>query len=213
MLIFFSDTNALILMSKDFDIITEKKLSIDNQVESSFVNVGWGTYETQFKGSAGKNAVKERTEDMAFAWDDRRARICWRSDGEYFVVHFIDSNKNSRKFQIFTREGVLHSTIENNINILDTPIAWKHSKSLITSSIQRFNKHEIIFFEKNGLAHGGFVLPFALGQMKVRGISWNMDSTILCVWSELVDASCESTDFQSVGKNYGFFKVTSKILE
>ncbi len=140
-----------------------------------------------------------KTEDRAFAWDDRRARICWRSDSEYFLVHYIDLNTDSRKFQVFTREGVLHSTVENNMNILDTPIVWKHSKSLITSSIQRFNKHEIIFFERNGLAHGGFVLPFQMNQMKVKSIAWNMDASVLCVWSELVDeTNASSSDFQSV---------------
>jgi hypothetical protein len=53
-------------MTKDFDIVSEKKLSIENQVEASFVNVGWGSYETQFKGSAGKNAVKEKVSFMKF---------------------------------------------------------------------------------------------------------------------------------------------------
>ena len=54
------------------------------------------------------------------------------------------------------------------MNILDAPIAWKYSKSnLITSSIYKFNKHEIIFFERNGLAHGGFTLPFEFEKMKV----------------------------------------------
>lgn len=47
-------------MTKDFDIINEQKISTDNVVESQFVNVGWGSYETQFKGSVGKNAIKEK---------------------------------------------------------------------------------------------------------------------------------------------------------
>ena len=112
----------------------------------------------------------------------------------------MNSSTDSRKFQVFTREGVVHSTIENNINVLDSAISWKHSKSLISSSIYRFNKHEIIFFEKNGLAHGGFQLPFVFNQMRVKGIYWNLDSTILCVWSELVDESVDA-EYKSVGKN------------
>jgi elongator complex protein 1 len=101
---------------------------------------------------------------------------------------------------VFTREGVVHSTIENNVNVLDSPISWKHSKSLISASIYRFNKHEIIFFEKNGLAHGSFQLPFAFNQMRVKGIYWNLDSTILCVWSDLVDESASAdAEYKSVG--------------
>jgi elongator complex protein 1 len=112
-------------------------------------------------------------------------RICWRSDGEYFVYHFIDQSSQSRKFQVFTRDGLLHSTIEKHINILDSAIAWKYSKSLIAASIHRFDKHDIIFFEKNGLAHGGFTLPFPMAQMKVKNLLWNIDSTVLCVWLEV----------------------------
>jgi len=54
-------------MTKDFDIVTEQKISIENVVESSFVNVGWGSFETQFKGSVGKKAVKEKVKlDIPF---------------------------------------------------------------------------------------------------------------------------------------------------
>lgn len=133
------------------------------------------------------------------AWDDRAARICWRYDGEYFVVHFVYEATNSRKFQVFNREGAVHSNIETNVNVLDAPIAWKCAKSsLITASIQRFNKHEIIFFERNGLAHGGFVLPFAHGKMKVKSLGWNLDSSILFVWSETVVDGSDSEP-QSLG--------------
>jgi hypothetical protein len=46
-------------MTKEFDIVIEQKISTENLVESEFVNVGWGSFETQFKGSAGKKATKE----------------------------------------------------------------------------------------------------------------------------------------------------------
>lgn len=63
----------------------------------------------------------------------------------------------------------------------------------------RLNKHDIIFFEQNGLSHGSFTLPFEYGKMEVKGILWNLDSTILCVWSELVNPSENNEIFQSVG--------------
>ena len=171
LLVLVSNTNVLILMTKDYDILVETKLSLKNQAEAEFVNVGWGSYATQFKGSEGKKTAKDKgEEEKCLSWDDRRARICWRSDGENFVVHFVDESQGvaSRKFQVFNREGVLFSTIENNVNVLDSPVTWKYSQSLISSAIYRLNKHEIIFFERNGLAHGGFELPFAFGQMKVN---------------------------------------------
>lgn len=138
-------------------------------------------------------------EEKLLDWDQKKGSISWRSDGEYFAVSFIDTDTQSRKFQVFNRESALHSTIENDINVLDSQISWKFSKSLIASSIYRFNKHEIIFFERNGLAHGGFQLPFSNNTMKVKDICWNLDSSILYVWSEKIDCESNKYDFvQSV---------------
>ena len=167
-------------MTKEFDIIVEQPISVENQIE-------------------------EKVGEKLLDWDDRKGRISWRSDGEYYVLSFINSDTNSRKFQVFNREGLLHSTIEKNVSVLDSVISWKYSKSLIASSIYRLNKHEVIFFERNGLAHGGFTLPFALNQMKVMGIYWNLDSSILCVWSEKVGS--ESSQYESVGKLNHLFSI------
>ncbi len=199
LLVLLTVSNGLILMTKDFDILAEQPISIQNKVELEYVNVGWGSFETQFKGSDGKKLQREKGQEKCLEWDLRKGSICWRSDGEYFVVSFVESTAHSRKFQVFTRESVLHSTIESDVSVLDAPIAWKYSKSLIAASIYRLNKHEIIFFERNGLAHGSVQLPFPVSQMKVKGIYWNLDSSILCVWSERVNLSSEETaECQSV---------------
>lgn len=47
-------------MTKDFDILNEQFISTKNKVELEYINVGWGSFETQFKGSAGKNYIKEK---------------------------------------------------------------------------------------------------------------------------------------------------------
>jgi len=54
----------MILMTKEFDILAEQTISTENEVESAFVNVGWGSYETQFKGSEGKKSVKEKVSSI-----------------------------------------------------------------------------------------------------------------------------------------------------
>ena len=59
----------MILMTKEFDILAEQMISVENEVESAFVNVGWGSYETQFKGSAGKKALKEKVKILTFLTD------------------------------------------------------------------------------------------------------------------------------------------------
>ena len=60
LLVLLTISNGLILMTKDFDILNEQLISVRNKVELEYVNVGWGSFETQFKGSAGKNYVKEK---------------------------------------------------------------------------------------------------------------------------------------------------------
>ncbi len=47
-------------MTKDLDILAEQTISMENKVELEYVNVGWGSFETQFKGSDGKKFVKEK---------------------------------------------------------------------------------------------------------------------------------------------------------
>jgi hypothetical protein len=132
LLVLLTNSNVMILMTKEFDILVEQPISLENQVEAAFVNVGYGSYETQFKGSESEKAVKEKGEEKLLDWDDRKGRICWRIDGEYYVISLIDTLTYSRKF------------------------------------------------------HGGFTLPFQLNEMKVSGIYWNLDSTILCVLSEKI---------------------------
>ena len=58
------------------------------------------------------------------------------------------------------------------------------SGSLLATSQRRPNKHDIAFFEKNGLRHGEFTLPFGVKDVKVCEVLWNLDSTVLAVWAE-----------------------------
>ena len=55
------------------------------------ITVGWGKKETQFHGTAGKQAATRKSEDVkpALAWDDMNVRISWRGDGQYFAVSAI----------------------------------------------------------------------------------------------------------------------------
>jgi hypothetical protein len=55
-------------MTKDFEIISEQIISLENKPESTFVNVGWGSYETQFKGSVGKKESKEEVCNFLLIW-------------------------------------------------------------------------------------------------------------------------------------------------
>lgn len=185
LLVLTTGQETMIMMTRDFDPITEKSLHPENFGSAEFITVGWGKKETQFHGSVGKQAATLKPEDEkpALPWDDRKPRISWRGDGQFFVVSTISPSTGSRKLRVWSREGEHDSTSEN-VDGVEHALCWKPSGSLITSSLRKPNRHEIIFFEKNGLRHGEFTLPFSVKQVEVKEVLWNTDSTVLAVWCE-----------------------------
>ncbi|XP_014779296.1 putative elongator complex protein 1 [Octopus bimaculoides] len=183
LLVVISGSNSLILMTRDFDLLQETALHPDTFGEAEFINVGWGKKETQFHGTEGKEAAKKKSEPAqpALEWDDMKAYISWRGDGQYFVTSTI--HQGYRQLRVWTREAVLHSTSELVVG-QEKEVAWKPTGSLIVSSQVKPNKHDIIFFEQNGLQHGEFTLPFDVQTTQVKKLLWNIDSTVLLIWCE-----------------------------
>lgn len=176
---------TIIMMTKEFEPITEVGIHQDDFGEGKFITVGWGKKETQFHGSEGKEAAKKKIQEVqpAADWDDRRPRVTWRGDGQLFAVSAVCKQSGNRKVRVWNREGVLQATSET-INGLEAPLCWKPSGSLIASSQRHPNKHSVVFMEKNGLLHGDFTLPFSKDQAKVKDLLWNSDSSVLAVWLE-----------------------------
>uniref|UniRef100_A0A8C1IT94 Elongator complex protein 1 n=1 Tax=Cyprinus carpio TaxID=7962 RepID=A0A8C1IT94_CYPCA len=171
---------TIIMMTKDFEPITEVAINQDDFGEGKFITVGWGKKETQFHGSEGKQAAQRKP---ALPWDDRKPRITWRGDGQFFAVSTVCPQTGARKVRIWNRECVLQATSEV-VNGLEQPLCWRPSGSLIASTQRHPNKHSVVFMEKNGLLHGDFNLPFGKEQVKVKELLWNSDSTVLAVWME-----------------------------
>ncbi|XP_074530734.1 elongator complex protein 1 [Halichoeres trimaculatus] len=176
---------TIIMMTKDFEPITEVGIHQDDFGEGKFITVGWGKKETQFHGSEGKQAAQRKVQEVqpAAAWDDRRPRVTWRGDGQLFAVSAVCPQTGARKVRVWNREGVLQATSEP-INGLEQALCWKPSGGLIASTQRHPNKHSVVFMEKNGLLHGDFTLPFNKDQVKVKDLLWNSDSTVLAVWLE-----------------------------
>uniref|UniRef100_A0A8B9H0Q9 Elongator complex protein 1 n=1 Tax=Astyanax mexicanus TaxID=7994 RepID=A0A8B9H0Q9_ASTMX len=181
--VFCTGQETIILMTKDFEPITEVDIHQNEFGEGKFITVGWGKKETQFHGSEGKQAAQKKAAEVqpAVPWDDRRPRITWRGDGQLFAVSAICPQTGARKVRVWNRECVLQATSEA-VNGLEQPLCWKPSGSLIASSQRHPNKHSVVFMEKNGLLHGDFTLPFA--KEKVKELLWNSDSSVLAVWLE-----------------------------
>lgn len=176
---------TIIMMTKDFEAITEVAIHQDDFGEDKFITVGWGKKETQFHGSEGKKAAQRKAAEVqpALPWDDRKPRITWRGDGQFFAVSAVCPQTGARKVRVWNRECVLQATSEV-VNGLEQALCWKPSGSLIASTQRLPNKHSVVFMEKNGLLHGDFTLPFAKEQVKVKELLWNSDSTVLAVWME-----------------------------
>lgn len=108
---------------------------------------------------------------------------------------------------MYTREGALSSTAEP-IAGLEHPLAWRPSGNLIATT-QRFGpedglskgragRHDLVFFERNGLRHGEFGLreisdgkrqvavqtPPRKWGYRVKELGWSSDSNVLSVWIE-----------------------------
>ncbi|XP_066992308.2 elongator complex protein 1 isoform X2 [Anabrus simplex] len=184
-LILVTGIDTIIVMTSTFDPISEVNFHQENFGEKQFVNVGWGKKETQFHGSEGKAAalVGKREILPSINPDDGQPRVSWRDDGSLFAVSMIEPTTSLRCLRIFNREGILQYTSEM-ISGLEMTLAWRPSGNLIASTQMLPNKYQVIFFEKNGLHHGEFVLPSVPGEGRVHQLAWNVESDVLAVWYE-----------------------------
>ncbi|KAK4306410.1 hypothetical protein Pmani_021766 [Petrolisthes manimaculis] len=177
--------NNLVVMTAEFDPIADIPLNQDDFGENKFINVGWGKKETQFHGSEGKEAARKTERSGAIksvsSWDDRKPRISWRGDGQLLVVSHVTKDTQTRRLKIVSREGVLQATSEP-IEGLEQCLDWRPSGNLIASSQRLTHKLGIILFEKNGLSHGEFSVPYKPEDVFVKEVLWNQDSSVLLVW-------------------------------
>lgn len=195
LVLLITGNDTFVLMTSDFDSILEETFTQAGFGSGAFVNVGWGKKTTQFHGSEGKGAALEPTlppKVLLSEWDDRRTRVCWKGDGQHFAISYLESQSDDvfRKIRVFTRDGTLFSTSED-VSGLEQPLAWRPSGNLIASTVRRPNKHEVAFFEPNGLRHGEFTLPFETKEIRVSNLAWNVNSDILSV---AVEDSSEDLD-------------------
>jgi elongator complex protein 1 len=180
--------STLLLMSRDIDNIANVTLSPGDVNVSSHVSVGWGKKETQFKGKRAR-ALQDPTvpetvdEGVLSPLDDLSVAISWRGDGAYFAVSTIEQERR-RMIRIYSREGQLNSVSEPVDGLLGT-LSWRPSGNLIASVRHTIERMDVVFFERNGLRHGGFDLRFTPEELQKLSVpltlSWNSDSSVLAV--------------------------------
>ncbi|KAG0241352.1 IKI3 family-domain-containing protein [Mortierella sp. GBAus27b] len=191
LVIMVSGEGSILAMTKDFNVISETPINVDESGEDVSVNVGWGKKETQFHGTDGKQAAQRRVDTTTFTYspdDDNRCRLSWRGDGMYFCCTSQDKSQGRRVVRIYNREAILQSTSEA-VDKLEHGLSWRPSGNLIASSQRLPHRHDIVFFEKNGLRHGEFTLREPDDTI-VKEVAWNCDSTVLAVWLQRSNGSC-----------------------
>ncbi|KAH9039879.1 IkappaB kinase complex IKAP component, partial [Lactarius pseudohatsudake] len=210
LLILVTGEGKLIVMTPTFDVLHESVLHTDEFGEDAPINVGWGSKQTQFHGSLGKTAAQAPAAPSSSVGvspdDDLLTRISWRGDGALFVVSaYAGAALRRRVLRVYNRDGVLQTTAEA-VPGLEHPLSWRPSGNIIVST-QRFGtfpgggkgregRHDVVFFEKNGLRHGEFGLRHetpGAGKAdvkdrkwgyKVKEVCWSADSNVLLVWIE-----------------------------
>ncbi|KAJ2322337.1 putative elongator complex protein 1, partial [Coemansia sp. RSA 2704] len=181
-LVLVTGEDRLLLMTADFDVLGESPLAA-GQREDAPVSVGWGARETQYQG---RDAQPEPESVSRLSGDDdMRVRVSWRGDAQFFAVSFV--HQGARALRVFARDGRVHSEGEG-AETLEHTLAWKPSGRLIAATARRAHRHEVVFFERNGLRHGEFALRAGTG--RVRELSWNAESSVLAVVAETRDGAC-----------------------
>ncbi|EGD79896.1 hypothetical protein PTSG_10180 [Salpingoeca rosetta] len=184
LLVVINGDGDIVCLSKDLDPIFEHPVVSDEFGADAPVNVGWGKRETQFQGRAGKLANQPKVQDAQVPHDDGAPRIAWRGDGQLFATSTLENNR--RVIRTWQRDGTLSATSEK-VGGLEQALAWRPSGNLIASTQRLPHRHDVVFFERNGLRHGEFTLPFAQGEVHVEKLAWNCESNILAVWAVALD--------------------------
>ncbi|KAG6878289.1 hypothetical protein C0992_008296 [Termitomyces sp. T32_za158] len=201
--------DKLILMTATFDVLSEAPIHTIEFGDDAPINVGWGSKQTQFHGSLGKAAAQAPAQTLVGSSpdDDSAPRISWRGDGAFFVVSSLSppsptSSVRRRTLRVYDRDGKLQSTSEA-VPGLEHTLGWRPSGNLIAGT-QRFGyegggagtegRHDVVFFERNGLRHGEFGIravdlagkgkEVSKWGYRIRELSWSSDSSVLAIWIE-----------------------------
>ncbi|KAL7727102.1 hypothetical protein ACLKA6_017378 [Drosophila palustris] len=187
--VFITKAKNVVVMTCNYEVLGEQPLDAELATDQQFVNVGWGKKETQFHGTAGKQAAKQSPQfqppqDVHTLPQD--IHIAWRGDGAFFAVSYVASNVG-RTFNVYDNEGKLQHMAEK-WNGMQSALTWRPSGNWIAVPQIFPNKSTVSLFEKNGLRHREFELPFDLQTESIVKLQWSSDSDILALQTATADA-------------------------
>ncbi|KAL1895010.1 putative elongator complex protein 1 [Ceratocystis pirilliformis] len=184
-LVIVSKKNTVSFMGRDFSLLAELPMAADDLSLSKHVSVGWGKKETQFEGRGAK-ALRDPTiplkvdQGQPSPYEDGVTTITWHGDATCVAINAV-MDGSRRAIRVYTRDGMLDGVSEP-VDGLESALSWRPSGNLI-AGVQRTGQDiKVVFFERNGLRHGDFMLHDCTAQ-NVR-LHWNCDSTVLAVHAD-----------------------------
>lgn len=170
------------IVNTDVEKLNEILLQDAAEEQNKFINVGWGSVETQFRGTEGKfskSAPKEVVTSEKLA--DTSVRVCWKQNATAFAVSYVCQAEKSRKIKVFSQDGALLN-VTKDISGLHSPADWSPSRNLIFCPQTLPNKQVVCCIEQNGLRHGDFEIP---KDTEVKELLWNSNGSVLACYGIL----------------------------
>eukprot|EP01132_Coremiostelium_polycephalum_P004274 gene4274-5347_t len=179
-----TESDTLIQMTKDWDIVSEVPINTQLTISTNILRPNNTNTTT--------TTTPTQQPQSTLTKEEKKPVISWRGDGQFFVCSSFDESTGKIQLRVWERSLVLHSISEatSNGNGLENQISWRPSGSLIATSQRIENRHDIAFFERNGLKHGEFTLRSK--NSKVKSIQWSSDSEILAIELEQLDGENKS---------------------
>ncbi|EAL65378.1 elongation protein 1 [Dictyostelium discoideum AX4] len=179
-----TESETLIQMTKDWEMINEVSIN-------SYLPGKPKTATTTTNNNNSKNINKIPI-------------ITWRGDGQYFACSSYEEDIGKIQLRIWERSLQLHSMNESDVTGLENQISWRPNGSMIAVS-QRLEqtRHDISFFERNGLKHGEFTLR---SKGEIQSIQWSSDSEILGIQLYLEDEKRSVLQLWHRSNYYWFLK-------
>ncbi|KAG0365886.1 hypothetical protein BGZ54_006088 [Gamsiella multidivaricata] len=179
---FLVDIQAICVIFSHGDVVlfhnepTESRdtLEIVGSVDSGISCMAWSPDEELIVMVTGEGSILEMTKDFDVIAEN--------------PIDVEETGEGRRVIRVYNREAILQSTSES-VDMLEHGLSWRPSGNLIASSQRLPHRHDIVFFERNGLRHGEFTLREPNDTI-VKEMGWNCDSTVLAVWLQRSNGSC-----------------------
>uniref|UniRef100_A0A183CCX6 Elongator complex protein 1 n=1 Tax=Globodera pallida TaxID=36090 RepID=A0A183CCX6_GLOPA len=178
-LLIVATESHLLMISRDFYVISEALIRPTTTGKDQLLTIGWGSAETQFQGSMGKQNVHKQDPNrmpipIREAFDDKTVLISWRGDAQFFAVSSVDEvfmpkqmdspSKNiplnktfCRQLRIWNRELDFMSQCEFLAGI-EAALCMRSNGNLIAVPRVVSNERHIWFYERNGQSRSKFKL-------------------------------------------------------